>query len=609
MQRCAREISIPASVRAQKELEHWYCLTWKKGHSVKPHAFWDSDIYKIVEAACYSLQKHSDAAMSDMVEEAVSMIEQAQHCDGYINSYFTVRGIQDRWTNTRDLHELYCLGHLLEATVAYEKLTRNGRLLKVAMAALEHVDSVFGAEDGKKPGYPGHQEIEIGLLRLYELTHDSLPLKLARYFILQRGRRDERNEIYWDHEARARRADPYDDLGSEHKGWYHGPRDYGYQQADCTLIEATEIKGHAVRALYYYTAAADLVRILPKPDDTAVKLEDALTRLWRDMVDKKMYITGGVGSVRQWEGFGPAYSLNDLEVDGCYSETCAAFALIQWCQRMLRLQLNAEYADVMETSLYNAFLGAVGSEGDAFYYQNVLRTVAGHGKRAEQVVWGGMLSAERCKVARVYGIPHLLYKSRGEPDCHSPFHRKRSHHAGNEYHSHTKDRHAMVRGKLRSRFRVPRHSPSAFLVGLKDRYLCSTPGTMKEGYLYIPSVTNCEITLELPMAPRAIYAHPKTGKDELCIARGPLVYCFEDVDNQSMDIDNMLLTEELQDGPRKQIGSFRSVISVTAQARRLAVADTSSLYTSTPMDIRERAPRSHCDTLFCTSQQGAGMGP
>ena len=127
------------------------------------------------------------------VDEAVSMIEKGQHEDGYINSYFTVHGIDKRWTNTRDLHELYCLGHLIEATVAYEKLTGSGRLLAVVMKALEHVDTVFGTSPDKKQGYPGHQEIEIGLLRLYELTGNPLPLKLAKYFILQRGHRDEKD--------------------------------------------------------------------------------------------------------------------------------------------------------------------------------------------------------------------------------------------------------------------------------------------------------------------------------------------------------------------------------------------------------------------------------
>ena len=176
MQTRSRDITIPAIIHAQKSLQHWYCLTWKEGHEIKPHPFWDSDIYKVTEAACYFLLKNDDPSLRQEVEQAVDMIRSAQHEDGYLNSYYTVRDISKRWTNVRDMHELYCLGHLVEACVAYETLTQSGRLLEPVMKALRHVDSVFGPEQGKLHGYPGHPEIELGLLRLYDLTHDPLPL-------------------------------------------------------------------------------------------------------------------------------------------------------------------------------------------------------------------------------------------------------------------------------------------------------------------------------------------------------------------------------------------------------------------------------------------------
>uniref|UniRef100_L2G963 Duf1680 domain protein n=1 Tax=Colletotrichum fructicola (strain Nara gc5) TaxID=1213859 RepID=L2G963_COLFN len=222
--------TIPALVKAQKESGHWDCLKWKEGHQPQPHPFWDSDVYKATEAACYFLMTHADEEMMRNVEEAVDNIRGAQHPDGYINSYYTVRGIEKRWTNLRDMHELYCIGHLIEACVAYETLTGSGRLLEPVMKVVQHIDSIFGSEPGKRRGYPGHQEIEIGLLRLYEMTKDPLLLQVAQYFILERGTRDEKDEIYFDKEAWARGNDPGDWLSFEFRPTYRMPRDYGYHR-------------------------------------------------------------------------------------------------------------------------------------------------------------------------------------------------------------------------------------------------------------------------------------------------------------------------------------------------------------------------------------------
>ncbi|CAH0026173.1 unnamed protein product, partial [Clonostachys rhizophaga] len=175
-------------------------------HDVKPNQIWDRDIYKVVEVACYFLTKHADEKMRATVEEPVRMIQGAQYDNGYINSFYTVRRIDQRWTNLRDDHELYCLGYLLEATVAYETLAKSGRLLKVAN-------------------------------------------KISRYFITERGRRDVEDETFFDEEAFARGADPYKDMGTEHKAWFQNPRDYAYHQADESLIDSSEVRGHSVRAM------------------------------------------------------------------------------------------------------------------------------------------------------------------------------------------------------------------------------------------------------------------------------------------------------------------------------------------------------------------------
>ncbi|KAL4972415.1 hypothetical protein BDW66DRAFT_154739 [Aspergillus desertorum] len=254
MQWCSKERTIPAIIKAQKSSQHWYCLTWKEGHKIQPHV-----------GGMLLLMKEKDDELMATVEEAVDMIRAAQHPDGYINSYYTVLGIDRRLSNLRDMHGLYCLGHLTEACVAYETITNSGRLLEPVLKALRHVDSVFGAEPGKRRGYPGHQEIEIGLL------------KGCTSYV-----RDANGETYFDHEARARGGDPYDHFGSEVKAWFQHPRNYSYNQADGPLVEAKEVKGDAVRAMYYYIAATDLVRLT---GDKEIKA--ALDRMWTDITERK----------------------------------------------------------------------------------------------------------------------------------------------------------------------------------------------------------------------------------------------------------------------------------------------------------------------------------
>jgi DUF1680 family protein len=601
----AGQVTIPAIIEAQKSANHWQCLTWKEGHPIKPHPFWDSDIYKVTEAACYYLLKHpDDEALRAEVEAAVDMISAAQHPDGYINSYYTVRGIKQRWTNLRDMHELYCLGHLIEATVAYEILTHSGRLLAVATKALQHVDSIFGPEPTKRQGYPGHQEIELALLRLHELTLDPLPLKLARYFILERGKHydDKENtapeaeapEIYFDREARARGADPYEHMGSEHKPWYREPRDYAYQQADRPLAEQTELHGHAVRAMYYLTGATDLVRLLGDQDQAVRKIKPALSRLWRDLVDSKLYITGGIGSVTQWEGFGDAYALPDLESQGCYAETCATFALIHWCHRLQhldpRLELRSEYADVMETCLYNAFLGAVSTEGNAFYYQNVLRTVRNQPK--ERSKWFGVACCPP-NVAKLLGsLGSLIYSTSTDKmrvavaihlyiasevtipgtnvtirqTTNMPW-------SGDVAITITGDAAAMGT-TIALALRIPSWTSQP------GHFTCSTAGELRDGYLHVAldrgalnPVGPVTIRLSFHVAPRIMYANPQTGKDELCLARGPLVYCIEDVDNADTDIDVLALEDTpVREGPEMQIAGVEGVVPLIAKGKQLALA-------------------------------------
>ncbi|KAL4963440.1 glycoside hydrolase family 127 protein [Aspergillus stella-maris] len=573
MQRCSRDKTIPAIIKAQKSLKHWYCLTWKEGHEIQPHPFWDSDVYKIVEAACYFLMNAKNAELMAIVEEAVDMIRAAQHPDGYINSYYTVLGIDKRWTNLRDMHELYCLGHLTEACVAYETLTNSGRLLEPVLKALRHVDSIFGSEPGKKKGYPGHQEIEIGLLRLHELCKEPVLLKLARYFITERGQRDANGETYFDHEAKVRGGDPYEHFGSEMKAWFQYPRDYSYNQADQPLVQTTEVKGHAVRAMYYYIAATDLVRITGDKD-----IKAALDRMWIDMAERKLYITGGIGAMRQWEGFGAKYVLGDTEESGiCYAETCACFALILWCQRMLQLELDVKYADVMEIGLYNGFLGAVGLDGGSFYYENPLRTHTGRPKKRSEWFEVACCPPNVAKLLGLLGL--LIYSFKDDVVAIHLYIESNFSVPGTDVVVSQEtsmpwsgDVQIKVRGSTALALRIPTWA---------DGYTISVAGEIKDGYLYIPPSQDLEVTLSLTMKSRKVYPNPETGKDQIAIMRGPFVYCIEDVDNE-VDIDNVALIDgPVRDGEPIDIAGVTGVIPVRAMGREV-VHGQNRLYASEP---------------------------
>ncbi|KAK1633480.1 hypothetical protein BDP81DRAFT_483102 [Colletotrichum phormii] len=492
VQQNVRDFTVPSIIKAQKEEGHWDCLTLKKGHQPQPHAFWDSDVYKTTEAACNLLLTDPNENMLRVVEETVEMIREAQHPDGYLNSFYT------------------------EANVAYEMLTKIGRLLEVVIKSMHHLDPVFGREEGKKRGYPDHQEIELGLL--------------PKCFILERGTHNDNGETCFHHETFGHGADPYDGLGSEVKGWFHGPPDYAYNQADRPIREQTEIRGHAVRAMYYYTAVADLVRLEATSDPEVVECKQVLKRLWRDMVNWKMYVTGAVGVYRQTEGFGEAFVLNDLEMEGCYGETCASFTLIVWCQRILQIELRSD------------------SDGEAFYYQNVLRNRTGQPKERER--WFGVACCPPNVAKLVGSLGSLLYLTRPmilRVSWWFIFIIR-------------------VEGTTRLALRIPDW--------MQDQgYTCSLQGELEQSYLHITIVlVDTEVRLSPSTTAHQLYAHPRTDKDKVCLRRGPLVYCVEDVDNVGIDIDHIALEDEraLKEGLPVSIATTHGVTPLLVTGRKLA---------------------------------------
>ena len=311
--------------------------------------FQDSDFAKWIEAVGYSLATHPDPELEKTADEAIDLVCRAQTEDGYLDTYYIINGMDKVFSNLRDHHELYCLGHLIEGAVAYFQGTGKDKLLRAAMRFADYVEARFGTEEGKIHGYPGHEIAEMALLRLSEVTGEARYAKLAQYFIDQRGQAP----LYFDMEHPQAPGEPY-------------KVDY-YHQAHVPVREQSEAVGHAVRAVYLYSGMADMAR---RTGDAA--LLAACRNLWRSIVSEKMYITGGIGATHLGEAFSFPF---DLPNDTAYAETCASIGLVFFARRMLQIEARREYADVMELALYNGILSGIALDGKSFFYVNPLEVL------------------------------------------------------------------------------------------------------------------------------------------------------------------------------------------------------------------------------------------
>ena len=344
--------------------------------------FDDSDVYKIIEAASYALATHTDPELATYVDGLIANIAAAQEPDGYLYAARTIGGPppqpwlgKERWSHLYMSHELYNLGHLYEAAAAHYQATKKKNLLAVAVKSADLVAREFGP--GKRTNPPGHEEIEIGLVKLYRVTGTRKYLDLAKFFIDARGKTEGRIPFQLDGKEELL----YGEYAQDHK----------------PFVEQTEAVGHAVRAGYLYAGAADVAALTGDAAYVA-----ALEKIWADMAGTKLYITGGIGAAGGWEGYGPAYRLPNASA---YAETCANIATFLWNSRMLRLSLDAKYADVMERILYNGVLSGISLSGDRFFYPNPLASFGQH----ERVPW---FSCACCppNVARILtSVPGYFY--------------------------------------------------------------------------------------------------------------------------------------------------------------------------------------------------------
>ncbi len=496
-------------------------LKWKPGMEPIPHIFWDSDIAKWLEAASYSLATYPDPALEAQVDEVIRLIVAAQQPDGYFNTYFTVVEPEKRWTNLRDWHELYCAGHLIEAAVAHFQATGKRVLLDALCRYADYIDTVFGIAPGKKRGYPGHEEIELALVKLYRVTGEKRYLHLSQYFVDERGRQPH----YFDIEARLR--------GEDRAAFQH--KTYEYNQSHLAVREQREVVGHAVRAMYLYSAMADLARELHDQS-----LFDADQHLWNHLCTTRLYITGGLGPSRHNEGFTADY---DLPNETAYAETCAAIGLVFWNHRMLQLDCEARYADVLERALYNCVLSGVSLDGQKFFYENPLASLGTHHRQE----WF-MCACCPPNIARLLAslgqyiyavndkdlVVHLYIQSTAQMTV-----------GGREV---TVRQETTYPWDGTITLRLGMDEPSMFGLRLRIPGWCQharlkvngdafdIASHLEQGYVRVERVwQDDEVELELAMPVERMYAHPNVRQDAGCVAlqRGPLVYCLEGTDNKA----------------------------------------------------------------------------
>lgn len=542
--RVNREATLPSQYRQLWETGRFANFLRVAGKHEGPFQgryFNDSDVYKWMEAAAWSLASEPDAVLERQLDEAIEIVAGAQRADGYLDSYFELECADKRWTN-HDLHEMYCAGHLFQAAVAHHRAAGSTRLLDVATRLADHIDATFGPpETGKRLGTDTHPEIEMALVELFRVTGERRYLELAGFLLDVRG-----------HGLLGR---PY------------GRFDPIYHQDHQPFREMDEIVGHAVRAVYLNAGAADLFAETGEP-----ALGDALHRLWRSMTERKMYVSGGIGARYLGESFGEDYELpNSLS----YAETCAAIGSAMWCWRMLAIEADARYADLIELQLYNAMLAGVSLDGQRYFYQNP-HADEGHHRRSE---WFYVSCCPPNVARTLASLPGYVYSvsdrtvwvhlyAQGAADLTLP--------GGEAVRLRQTTRYpwdgeididVQSPGSFALRLRVPGWSSGGALtvngepvdVALMPSSYVEIRRDWREGDM---------VRLSLPMPVRRIVSHPNVEENagRVALMRGPLLYCVEDADNPGLDLRELAIPDAAEFTAEWRSDLLDGVVRLTGSA-------------------------------------------
>jgi DUF1680 family protein len=580
------EVTVPHALNCLEKDGHVTNFDKAAGKFAGPlqghHAF-DSDLHKALEGALYSLQHFPDPQLRQRVEGIIDRILAAQQKDGFLISYFIVQQQDQRWENLRLEHQMYNAGHFFEMAVAHQQLTGDPRALDAARRFADHIDGRFGP--GKRYDVDGHQEVELALIRLYRATGERRYLDLAKFFLDERGYAHGTERKPFDPRSAVPPVKPQGPLTAEQRrDFFHAQLRVrnGRMQDHKPVIDQHEAVGHAVRAGYMYAAMADVVRFMEAPG-----YEGALDDLWRDVVSRKLYVTGGVGTGQYGdEGFGDPYRLPN---ESAYCESCAAIAHVLWQHRMNLLKAQAQYADVMELALYNGALAGIALSGDRFCYENPL---ASQGSRRSS--WIGLACCPANLTRLLPQVGGLAY-ARGPRAAYVNLY------VAGQATLQLADRLTVQlvqqtdypwNGRVRltvtpaeaSEFtvclRLPGWAlgrpvpsdlyrfgdPQAPTVGLKVNGLPADPKAGADGYVHLQRRWQAGdvVELDLPMPVQRVYPHEKISdnRGKVALMRGPIVYCIESADQPNVDFARLVLPAEssLRAEPRAQLLGGVSVL-------------------------------------------------
>ena len=493
--------------------------------------FQDTDVAKWLEAVAYTLEVYPDDNLEKLADEVINLIGAAQGEDGYLNTYFTIKEPKLRWTNLKEGHELYTAGHMIEAAVAYYQATGKDTFLNIMRRFADLICETFGGDAGQCHGYPGHQEIELALVKLYQVTNEEKYLQTAKFFIDARGV----GENYFLEEAKGAK---YKKIFPEFAAY-----DTKYSQSHLPVREQTTAEGHAVRAVYMYMAMADLAWYFK--DDNLFK---ACETLWNNMVEKRLYLTGSIGSSGLLERFTVDY---DLPNDCNYSETCASIGLALFGKRMAEISKDAKYIDIVERALYNTVLSGIALDGKSFFYVNPLevwpsncmeRTSKEHVKAVRQK-WFGVACCPPNIARTLASLGQYIYFSDEERAYINLYiSNEATVNIGTTVASIKLDSDILNTGEvscviedvkgaseIEMALRIPQYAKS-FVVTINN---VAVTYKLAKGYALINVKAGDEIKIVCEIPPIFVRANPKVRADvgHVAILKGPEAYCLEEVDN------------------------------------------------------------------------------
>lgn len=545
--------------------------------------FQDSDVAKWLEAVAWSLCQKPDPELEAVADKVIELIAAAQCDDGYLNTWFTIKEPGKRWTNLAECHELYCAGHMIEAGVAFFQATGKRPLLEVVCRLADHIDQVFGPGEHQLHGYPGHPEIELALMRLFEATGQSRYQQLARFFVEQRGAAPH----FYDEE--------YEKRGKTSFWHTYGPawmvNDKAYSQAHLPLAEQQVAVGHAVRFVYLMTGVAHLARLSNDEGKRQICL-----RLWQNMAQRQLYITGGIGAQASGEAFSSDY---DLPNDTVYAESCASIGLMMFARRMLEMEADSQYADVMERALYNTVLGGMALDGKHFFYVNPLEVqprvlaanhIYDHIKPVRQR-WFGCACCPP-NIARILtSLGQYIYTPREDALYVNLY-------IGNQVEIPVGSDTLCLRidgnypWQEQVALTITSPLPITHTLALRLPDWCRDPsvmlngapltGTIHKGYLHLTRTwqEGDRLALTLPMPVHRVYGNPQVRHlaGKVAIQRGPLVYCLEQADNGDA-LHNLWLPRENAFRVFEGKGIFAHKMLIQAEGYRLSpTQETQALY-------------------------------